>query len=240
MRKTRSLLMILAACLMQALPARAEQSCAAASLQLTASAPAMVTLALSAPCHKGKALSLSHAGLQLDARTDDQGRLTLVLPALATPAGVTVIWADGSRLSASIPLTDFASVQRLALQPLGAGGLHLSAPRPANRPPISAAEPGRTEDLAKGGFLTLLGDPARAPLAEVLTLPAATDRTGVRLTAQADGGNCGHDRLAMLLRSQPEGAPTAGALALAMPDCTRLGKQINMPLDSLPLPSPAP
>ena len=217
--------------------ASAAQTCADPSLKLAPLAPAMVTVTLTAPCHPGESVTITHAGLRFSARTDDKGGLILTLPALTSPARVDLALAEGAALTASAPIADLAMVARVALQPMGATGLHLRAAQAGTRPAISATDPGQP-DLATGGFLTLLGDKAQGPQAEVLTLPAGSGANRTILHADVDAGNCGRDLLAMTYQSQPEGAPSAGALTLAMPACTAPGKQIDIAIDHLPAAAP--
>lgn len=215
----------------------AAQTCAGPSLTLTPQIPAMVTLTLTAPCHPGESLTISHTGLRFPARTDDRGGLTLTLPVLTAPARVDLTLADGTVLTASAPISDLATVARTALLPIGTPGMHLRAAPAGTRPAISAANPGQP-DLATGGFLTLLGDSAQGPQTEVLSLPADTATGRAALHADVDATSCGHDLLAMIYSSQPEGAPSAGALTLAMPACTAPGRQIKVVVDTLPNPAP--
>lgn len=217
--------------------ASAAQSCADPALRLMPQVPAMVTVTLTAPCHPRESVTIAHSGLRFSALTNDQGQLTLALPALSTPAQVDMTLTDGTRLTASAPVADLADVARLALVPVGLPGLHLRAARPGTSPPISSTDPGQP-NLATGGFLTLLGDPTAGPQAELLTLPVATGTSPARLLAAVDAANCGHDLLAMTFRLQPDGTLAAGALTLAMPACTAPGKQIDIAIDSLPAPAP--
>lgn len=217
--------------------ASAAQTCAGPSLTLTPRVPAMVTLTLAAPCHPGESLTITHAGLRFPARTDDQGGLTLTLPVLTTPAQVDLTLAAGMVLTASAPVADLATVARVALLPIGTPGLHLRAAPAGTRPAITAANPGQP-DLATGGFLTLLGDRSHGPQTEVLSLPADSATGRAVLHADVDATSCGHDLLAMIYSSQPKGAPSAGALTLAMPACTAPGRQIEVVVDTLPNPVP--
>ena len=215
----------------------AAQTCAGPSLTLTPRVPAMVTLKLAAPCHPGESLTITHAGLRFPARTDDRGGLTLILPVLTTPARVDLTLAKGTVLTASAPISDLATVARTALLPIGTPGLHLRAVQVGTRPAITAANPGQP-NLATGGFLTLLGDSAQGPQTEIMSLPADTATGLAVLHADVDATSCGHDLLAMIYRNQPEGAPSAGALTLAMPACTAPGRQIEVAVDSLPNATP--
>lgn len=231
------LTLAVAASTLSAQVVHAAQTCADPSLKLTPRVPAMVTLTLTAPCHPGESVTITHAGLRFPARTDETGGLTLTLPVLTTPARVDLTLAEGAALTASAPIADLATVARVALLPMGVAGLHLRAAQAGTRPAITAAKPGQP-DLATGGFLTLLGDSSQGPLTEVLSLPAATGSGRAILHADVDATSCGHDLLAMIYRNQPEGAPSAGAVTLAIPACTAPGRQIEVAIDMLPHPAP--
>jgi hypothetical protein len=154
---------------------------------------AMIALGVAAPCHPNAAVTITHSGMAISLETDRCfGLMTLDLPALASPAYVTVTLPDGEARDIIVPVPDLADYDRVALawrNDLGVelhvmengaawmseGHVHPSATRNAE-----ALEDGR-------GFMTLLGDPTLAEpmLAQVYTMPRVGGPADAALSVDA-------------------------------------------------------
>jgi hypothetical protein len=203
-------------------------------LDLTADAvePAMLALGIAAPCHPGARVTVSHANLTVALHTDAVGLVTLDLPALESPARVTVRLPDGTEDSLLVPVPDLDQFRRVALTWRGDIGMELHAIEAGGewmsdrhiRPDV----PRSAEAVASGdGFLTLLGDgEAEDPMmAQVLTLPR---RNGPGATMSVDAPinerNCGRAAEATMLQSEPGGGRVRVVpLGFTYPGCEAVG-----------------
>jgi hypothetical protein len=84
-------------------------------LDLAVMPGAMVHLSLSAPCNRSERVVIRHSGLSFAARTQVDGKLTAVLPALKTDALVAVYLQDSRLVLGKISVPEAASYSRLAL-----------------------------------------------------------------------------------------------------------------------------
>ncbi|MBL4750621.1 MAG: hypothetical protein JKX71_08615 [Amylibacter sp.] len=102
----------------------AEMDCA---LKLTAKSlrGARVQLAVIAPCHKNKIITITHAGLRFNEILDDKGMITIIIPVLSDPATIEVSFADGASKSISAPAKDLSSLQRSGIAWVGQADLQL-------------------------------------------------------------------------------------------------------------------
>jgi hypothetical protein len=85
------------------------------SLQLTALPGAMVHLSLSAPCNRNERVIIRHAGLSFAVRTQVDGNLTSVVPALKTDVMVAVYLQDSRLVLGKVAVPEAAGYSRLAL-----------------------------------------------------------------------------------------------------------------------------
>ncbi len=207
--------------------------CAEPAVTLTHRQPAMLELALTAPCHAAETLRISHAGMSFAVMTDDKGSYRGTIPALAAKGEVTLRLARGADLTAARLVPDLGAVRRFAIAARGPSGLHLNAYlngavagddghiRPDN-PGLPA--PG------SGGFLTGLGDAGlpQPMLAEVFTSPANTPAARIEVVAAVGGGNCGRDVLGTTFTADGTVVPQTGAISFAMPGCDALGDLLVM------------
>lgn len=72
---------------------------------------ARVKLAVTAPCHKNKTITIKHASLRFSEIVDDNGMITIIIPVLSDPATIEVSFADGTFKSISAPAKDLSSLQ---------------------------------------------------------------------------------------------------------------------------------
>lgn len=88
----------------------------ATTLQLAASAGAMIDLMLSAPCSRGERVVLRHADLAFTAVIGPDGQLRLQVPALQAQALVAAYLDDAQLALGQVSVPDLASVTRFAVQ----------------------------------------------------------------------------------------------------------------------------
>lgn len=127
---------------------------------------ARVLLDVVAPCHKNKAVSITHAGLRFSEIIDDKGMITIIIPVLSDPATIEVSFADGTTKSISAPVKGLSSLQRTAIAWSGPANLQLradeSAFKASDNTLITAqnARSYKQSYLQGGGYLTTLGNKA--------------------------------------------------------------------------------
>lgn len=201
------------------------------SLDLITQPSAMLGLTMIAPCQPNARVVLRHAGLAVTAQTSATGSLFLSLPAMEQSAKVSVLFADGAKVTAQIEVPDMADYRRFAVQWLANDTFQLHAfegdadyGMPGH---ISAATPGRiiAGVPPKGGFLNALGNnQVDLPmLAEIYTFPAnLDDKVRVIVEAAVTSETCGRELLGETLASTA-GHVTVTDLTLAMPDCSAEG-----------------
>jgi len=197
---------------------------------------AMVALSINAPCNKSAAVTIHHQGLMYSYLTDEEGRVDIVVPAMAEEAFFISAFANGEGAVASTMVLDLAQVERAALQWQGISAVQLHAREfgaaygsdgdvwKASAREINFAEP------ANKGFLVSLGDPrVENPMqAEVYTYPSGiSERDGdVILTVEAEvtAENCGRDIAAQSIQLNSGVEPSAIDLTMTMPDCDAIGE----------------
>lgn len=192
----------------------------------------LIGLQLAAPCAPLARVSFHHRGLTFTELTDAEGRIDIIIPALAEQA---VILADIPGSAGAVAIADvpeIATLDRAVLQWQGEAGLQLHALEfgadYGTEGHVWAGNP-RTAAAADGGFLIELGDPlAPEPLlAQVYTFPhdnagRAGDVT-LSVDAEVTAANCARDVSAQSLQIAPGTEPVAHDLTLQMPDCATTG-----------------
>lgn len=198
---------------------------------LQAAPAAMIALGVAAPCHPGAEITVTHSDLDIAVRTDVVGLLTLDLPALESPARVTVRLPDGTEEAAQAVVPDLGDFERVALSWRGdldmelhaieagaawmsAGHLHRGAPR-------------GPEAAANGGtFLTLLGEAGvETPrMAQVLTVPRGR-AAGMSLSIDAPitQANCAAPAEAGILQAGGGRGVRMMPLRFTYPGCDAVG-----------------
>ncbi|NEX48039.1 hypothetical protein [Pseudotabrizicola algicola] len=185
---------------------------------------AVIGLSLLAPCHADQRVVVKHAGLAVTARTSGSGALSTTLPALTGLAVVEVGFADGTKAQASLPVPDFANVQRFAVQWQDKDSFQLHAFENGagyNQPGhISAAFTGTSGET--GSVLTL-GDPSVALplLAEVYTF-GPTTAVDLVLEAAVTDATCNREILGEAILATG-GSVEITDLNVSMPTCDAVG-----------------
>lgn len=202
-------------------------------LVATASAmpAAMVALDVMDPCRPEATLEISHANLSFSARTDVMGLLTVDIPALETPAFITIKSAE-DEVMAIAGLPDLADFARVAITWEGDFGLELHAfekgaefGAPGH---IWQDAPGRVADAlaGNGGFLTRLGDPRIGPRQQVqvytINRADAADLT-LSLDIPIKPETCGSPLAARALQVTQGGAIDIWPIRVTLPGCEGVG-----------------
>ncbi|WP_147335653.1 hypothetical protein [Pseudotabrizicola alkalilacus] len=205
-------------------PAMAPTPDCTVKMDLLPQPDAMIGLSLLAPCQADQRVVLKHAGLAVTARTSASGALIASLPALTAVADVEVILTGGEKVRASVPMPDFAGVQRFAVQWQDADAFQLHAFENGagyNQPGhISASYTGTS---GESGVVTLLGDATvNLPLlAEVYTFGPA-QKTELVLEAEVTKTTCGREILGEAILATG-GSVEITDLTLSMPGCEAVG-----------------
>jgi len=203
-------------------------------LDVTAEATeaAMIALGVAAPCHADAVVTVTHSGMSIRQRTDAVGLMTLDLPALETPAFVTVSLSDGSESDILVPVPDLADYDRVALAWRGDLGVQLHVMENGaawmSEGHVHPGAPRGPEAVGNGaGFLAVLGDAELdAPMmAQVYTMPRGTGptRADVSVDAPITAANCARAAEARMLHVQAAGRAEVVPLGLTYPGCDAVG-----------------
>lgn len=226
----------------ETLPAPAVADACTTSLDLLVEPPALIGLTLLAPCHINERVVLRHAGLAVTARTTATGALFTTLPALDKAGEVEVLFADGKSANAAIEVPELAALHRFAVQWQDKDAFQIHAfedgatyGQPGHIFADTPHQPAAGVP-AKGGFLTLLGDPSTdSPLlAQVFTYAEdAATKTKLTIEAAVTDATCDRELLGETLHSVAGHAEITD-LTLAMPACDAVGDYLvlnNLALD---------
>lgn len=207
-----------------------------AKLTATATAAAMVDLALTAPCSPDAAVVIHHQGMMFTILTDSTGAARVTVPALAEGSVFVAELSNGKGAAASLMVPELAEFDRAVLQWQGAGGLELHALEfgasysDAGHVWSGAARDTTAALSGEGGYITRLGDDRaeNAKIAEVYTFPRlATSRDGtvdLSVEAEVTSANCGRDVAAQSIQIIPGASPAVVDLTMTMPDCAAVGE----------------
>lgn len=220
----------------EAAPAAIETDPCEIVMTATPSAMAMVDVTVKAPCHSSSAVVFHHQGMMFTALTDDEGQVSVQIPALAEVAVFVAAFGDDMGAVAQTLVPDVSMVDRAVLQWQGAEGVQLHAlefgATYGEIGHISAASVGDKMQMetGAGGYLTALGD-SRAinPLmVEVYTFPTGiVSRDGdviLNVEAEVTAANCGREVAAQSLQIAPNAVTSAMDLTMTMPDCDAIGE----------------
>ncbi len=161
---------------------------------------ARVQLAIIAPCHKNKTITISHAGLRFNEIIDETGRITIIIPVLSDPATIKVSFADGTSKSISAPAKDLSSLQRTGITWSGQTNLQLrvdeSSHRVSKNTRITAQNPRSYKQsyLQGGGYLTALGNRTieNGAFTQIYSIENPSDIfVDFNVVVQSTSSNCG-------------------------------------------------
>ncbi|MFN3954224.1 MAG: hypothetical protein ACK4LQ_07190 [Pararhodobacter sp.] len=216
----------------------AEIEACARWLVATPEAGAMLDLSLFAPCDAGETVRLDHAGVQFEAVIDADGQLLLSLPALAGMAEVSVIFADGARVSDAAAVPDLGLFDRVVLHWQGPAVLALNAYEfeaefgaSGHIHPASAGMPAQ----AGHGALSMLGGvgaagedgAAVAALVQIYSYPmglsARLGQVDLELEVAISEASCGRD-IDIALMPVLDAAPGDWhRISITLPECDGQG-----------------
>lgn len=196
---------------------------------------AMIGLTLAAPCQPNSSLMVRHSGLVFSGTTDSRGQYQVTFPAMHRVANVSVEFPSGQIATADTQVDSLVGYVRSALLWSGPNDLHIHALEfgadYGENGHVWAEEARNPEYgvLAKGGFLTRLGEKAglNPQFAEVYSFPA--DRVlkagAIRLFVEAEvtEQGCGRDISGHSIEMDKHGNSSEVALKLAMPGCDAVG-----------------
>lgn len=214
-----------------------DQSCAV-TLKASPAQGGVVRLSLQSPCSYNEPVTIRHAGLSFTEQTNENGRMSVEIPALTQNARIDAVMQNGQTYTQQIAVPDALDFQRVALVWRGEAGLHIHArefgAQLGGSGHIWAGSPGDPTlgPASAGGYLTTLGDRklANGTRAEVYTFPAgASSETGVvRLSVQAEirNTNCGSVVAAQTIQPDGFGDALASDLTLRLPDCEKIGEHL--------------
>ena len=212
-------------------PATAKPACSD-DMALIAQPGAMLDLGLLATCRPDQRVLIRHGGLVITGRTSSAGTLIASVPALASPAEVTLAFADGTEVSQTVTVPDLADFDRFGVQWMEGDAFQLHAFTPATGGEVfgdTTPRPGPA-----GGFLTRLGDPTapRPLLAEVYTYPAKlralSGDVALNIESAITATTCGREVLDETLQLSA-GRLTLRDLTIEMPGCDAIGEYVVLP-----------
>lgn len=210
-------------------PPLAKAECAQ-DLVLVPAAGAMLELGLIAPCRAGQRVLVRHGGLVVTGHLSPAGTLAMTVPALTSPAEVSVAFSDGSDVMQTAEVPDLDRFDRFAVQWMAddAFALHAFADGAGYDQPGHIHAAATSGPMADGGIVLALGDASvdRPLLAQVFTWPANSPALsgGVDLVIEAPvtEATCGREMLGETVQ-RIGGRLTVRDLTLAMPDCDGTG-----------------
>lgn len=213
-------------------PAAAAQAACSDDMALIAQPGAMLDLGLLAACRPDQRVLIRHGGLVVTGRTSSAGTLIASVPALVSPAEVTLAFADGTEVSQTVTVPDLEQFDRFGVQWMEGDAFQLHAYHAADGTEVFGdTTPRPTPD---GGFLTRIGD-ASAPrplLAEVYTFPAAaralSGQVELSLESAVTPATCGREVLGETLQLSA-GRLTLRDLTIEMPGCEAVGEYVVLP-----------
>lgn len=196
---------------------------------------AVVDLGLLAPCHIAERVLIRHGGLVVTGVTSAAGTLIASIPALQSPAEITLTFPDGEIASASVAVEDIGRFDRFAVQWMESDAFQLHAyergATDGDGGHISSANPRKAS--ATGAFLSLIGD-SQAPrplLAEVFTWPADTaalsGEVALTIEAAVTPETCNREILGETLQLTA-GRLVVRDLTMSMPGCDAIGEFVSL------------
>ncbi len=206
------------------------------TLSARRAADAMVSLSAALPCARDTDVLITHDLIRFSARTDSEGQLELLVPALSVEAEFVLLTANVEQGRVTIPVPALRNYDRAVLQWRGVGNLQLhSFAAGAN-----VGDPGHVwsasvqDTTGSRGTVQRLGTGTADPSysAEVFTYPRggwqrASDmalKIGVALTAE----NCGRAMPVTTFQINRGDLVMRQDLSLRLPDCDAAGSVVML------------
>lgn len=213
---------------------KADPSCVA-GLVARPMAAAMVDLTLTAPCQAKTRVTLHHHGMMITEQMDEEGRLSVQLPALSQTAVFMAAFDSGLTALAKTTITSLDVYDRVVVQWQGPGEMQIHALEfgadYGDEGHVWANAPRSIEQaaLGKGGFMTQHGRamPDQDLRAQVYTFPSGTAaRVGdVILTVETEvtPQTCNRRMEGQALQITGGGALSVKDLTIDIPGCNAAG-----------------
>jgi len=195
----------------------------------------LVNLDFDAPCAQNERLAVHHNGMMFTPATDENGQLSLVVPALAEDAVFIMALANGDGAVAQAAVPEVAQLDRIVLQWRGHVGFELHAREfGADYGQDGHIWSGASADISNldtqnGGFVLRLGDASTSEplMTEIYTFPSGTSaKSGVvdmSVEAEVTAENCGREIEAQTLELTNGTGLVTRDLTLAVPTCEAMG-----------------
>lgn len=205
------------------------------SLAAEPTAAAMVHLSFRAPCNTGERVIVHHNGMMFTEVTDDAGKLSIKVPALAENALFMVSLATGKTVVANTEVTSLEFYDRALIQWKGQIGLQIHAlefgASYGEEGHVWAENAGNVQRVVSGesGYITRYGDASSpdALFAEVYTFPTLTSKQEgtVQLSVEAEiaSATCDREIEAQSIQYISGKKLRVQDLALQMPACDSFG-----------------
>jgi hypothetical protein len=214
----------------------------AANLTLAPLPGALIYAELASPCDADAAVQFDHAGLKFTESLDEDGMLTIMVPAMTGDATVNaLIEGRENAIQAGVKIEDMNDYDRIALVWQGGTGLQLHALENGayygEVGHVWAEEPGLPARATggEGGFVTVLGSTTGGYAADVYTYPLSMPTApAISIEAQVLESTCSNAIVGEYLRSVPDGEPTATQVGMIVPECDAVGEYLvlkNLPVD---------
>ncbi|PRY23049.1 hypothetical protein CLV78_105101 [Aliiruegeria haliotis] len=195
---------------------------------------ASILLTLSAPCQPHARVEITHGPLAFTEQTDEDGDLSIHMPALSERATFSVQFENGTVVEADTTVPAARSTQTVALQWRGDTGLELHAFEfgatysQSGHVHARATLSPTVAGLRKGGYMTRLGreDLPGAAIADVYSYPLDLAQGGaVRISVEAEvtAANCGQEVSAETLQPLLGSGHEVVEVVLAIPTCDAIG-----------------
>jgi len=197
---------------------------------------AMVALAVSSPCNKGRDFVVSHGGMQVSDQINRSGEAIVRLPALVTDAEFSVAFDNVLKDTVSIFVPELRRYDRAVLQWSSRDNMRLHAlengAQLGEAGHVWSASLHNAEETRAGlnGFILYLGNAdAEIPYqAEVYTFPAGQmNREGgvdLRVGVTVSASNCGREIDASTIQTNAGQTLVKTPINTKMPPCDQVGE----------------
>jgi hypothetical protein len=193
---------------------------------------AMVAIDVAAPCHPDAVVTITHSDMTIAEQTDPFGLMTLDLPALESPAFITVTLPDGSESDVLVDVPGLADYDRVALAWQGDLGVELHVMENGaawmSAGHVRPNAPRTVSAVAAGeGYMTLLGDRSLPSpmLSQVYTMPRQDGPASAQISVDAPVtvGNCARLAEARVLHVEGVSRADMVPLSFTYPTCDAVG-----------------
>ena len=212
---------------------------------------AMVSVEVKAACFAGQIVTITHQSIVFDEKLSDDGKLSVVIPALKSDAEFSISFENGKSATASTSVPTIALYDRVLIQGVGETGIQIHAREfGASYGDDGHVWSGAPRDASAvndgvGGFMTVLGQPGDKDhlVSEIYTYPVAVSRAvgavDLSIETEVTAANCGMTVSATAVKVFRGGLPEVSDLSIDVPSCEAVGDFLVLknPLGDLKLAS---